>query len=32
LEIGGTALKIVDVIDWKVDGKIKTITAYNGYF
>lgn len=30
LEIGGAELKIVDVIDWTTDGKIKSITAYNG--
>lgn len=30
LEISGTTLKIVDVIDWSNDGKIKCITAYSG--
>ena len=30
LEIGGSTLKIVDVIDWSNDGKIKHITAYSG--
>lgn len=30
LEIAGNTLKIVDVIDWSTDGKIKSITAYSG--
>lgn len=30
LEINGDFLKIVDVIDWSNDGKIKSITAYSG--
>ncbi len=30
LHIAGTILKVVDVIDWDKDGKIKQIFAYNG--
>jgi D-beta-D-heptose 7-phosphate kinase/D-beta-D-heptose 1-phosphate adenosyltransferase len=30
LHIAGTILKVVDVIDWDEDGKIKQIFAYNG--
>jgi len=30
LHIAGTILKVVDVIDWNEDGKIKQIFAYNG--
>jgi hypothetical protein len=30
LHIAGTMYKVVDIIEWDDDGKIKTIFAYNG--
>ena len=30
LHIAGTTYKVVDIIDWDEDGKIKRILAYNG--
>jgi hypothetical protein len=30
LHIAGTMYKVVDIIEWDDDGKIKSIFAYNG--